>query len=486
MEAGEFQRAREPRPLTATHQRELDVVRLEWEREPSIATATAFAGACLTAARKSEANDAARYILDNSDAPFPVHIARTTLALGNAEADSPAPPSQRMPIRALWDRIARARQRTIADPRSAIAWADLARGYTADGQLDLADRALRIARSLAPLSRYLTRVSARFFVQTGQPDKAYQLLDSMPRTREDPWLMAAFLSVAGIASLPPRSLRSARRILEDENYEPIERAELATELATIEMQSGGSRRARRLFERSLRRPTDNSLAQVEWASHQLPTLAVQVSEIEIPFASEARARAAAERGEWQTALDSCIDWILDQPFDTEAAIRGSYVASVGLDEWAKAAEIAKIGLRAQPSNATLVNNFAYALIEAGDLPRAAVALARTPTQVEEPGDEMALRATAGLLKFRLGDSHEGRALYREAIELARRTGDRRGEAMAKAMLVREEVRAGDDTGVIALLEEAQKAAAAVSDAGATRCVARAAELVERNHEPKRG
>jgi len=267
--------------------------------------------------------------------------------------------------------------------------------------------------------------------------------------------------------------------VDDDNFRPIERAELVSEVATFDLRSGTDRKAKALFLRSLATPTDNSLAQVEWASRQMPSLAVPLDEIDVPFAAEARARSAAAGGDWEVALSEGRSWLDDQPFDTEAAIHASYVASVGLERWTVSAELAEIGLRARPGNVLLINNLAYALAELGKLNEAAEQLARADLRSAGKTDRVAVMATGGLLEYRLGRFADGRERYRAAIEFARRSGERDAETMATAMFIREEVLSGQPDDLETALSVAKALDREVSDPGVRRCVERSSVLLGR-------
>jgi tetratricopeptide (TPR) repeat protein len=265
-------------------------------------------------------------------------------------------------------------------------------------------------------------------------------------------------------------------MLEDGSFRDIEHAELAAELGTIELVGGADKQSRKLFDRSLDAPTGNSLAQAEWASRRLPSLVDRVARTNAPFDAEARAQRAAQAGDWETAIASARGWQSDQPFDERAAVVGSYIASVGLEEWEAAFHFADVGLRATPGQPLLLNNKAFALINLGKLEEAAKVLAQAPYADTGDGAGVTLPATRGLLAFRQGDPDRGRALYLEAVEIARRHGDTDAEAMAIAMLLRTEAYAGDRRDLTDLIPVLRTLAGLVKDRGAAECVAKAVEV----------
>lgn len=444
-----------------------------WQSEATEVAAAEFVGAALIAGLPDRAVAAAGELAESVQPMYRM----VGEAIGHPDErllDSPPSVPEFDPERvtaSFYRKIAEAKQRVRRDPRNAIAWSDLARRYTALGELSRARQALSVARALAPNSRYLIRSEVRFLVHVGRHDEAIRVLERSPRTRDDPWLMATRLSVSATAGLPISGVRAARRILERGNFRPIELSELESELGTLELRDGTERRARALFQRSLDSPTDNSLAQATWASHRMASLDVDVGTIAVPFAAEAMSRSAAESGDWSTALSHAIQWLDDQPFDTQAAITASYLAAVGLDDWPLCRDLADMGLRANPTDLTLINNLSYSLIEMGDLDSASKWLGLANFDADSSPEQVALDATRGLLMLRLGELDVGRKLYRRAIDRARRDRDGRSEAMARSMLLREEIRIGG-LDLAAAFEPIAELGQRVRDPDVQRCIDR--------------
>lgn len=469
-EAGEFQSLRDRLPLEPDHEDEIDEFESRWREVGTDVAAGEFVAAATVAGEPERAAEAAKVLTESRRLPFMATLADSG---ANARSRRRSPDSSR---EFFHGRIAQEKRRLRNDPRNAVTWADLARRYTVLGQFEQAAHALEIALALAPDSRYMLRIASRFYVHIGEPERAFSLLNDSARTREDPWLAAAHLSVASVANLPVGSLRQARRIAENTDFLEIERSELESELGTLDLRAGSDRKARKLFRSSLVAPTDNSLAQVEWASHKLSAFDVPLEEIDIPFADEARARAATQAGRWEAALGDALNWIDDQQFDPRATTHGSYIAAVGLQDYQTCTHLAEIGLRANPDDVTLANNLAFAQIHLGDFESAADTLGAISDTGTEPGEETAVLATRGLLAFRTGAVEEGRRLYAEAIASAARRKARRQEAMARAMLLTEELRAVPQAVSAEMIAEVQRLAESSKDAGALACAARLAQL----------
>lgn len=89
---------------------------------------------------------------------------------------------------------------------------------------------------------------------------------------------------------------------------------------------------------------------------------------------------------------------------------------------------------------------------------------------------MAISATTGLYEFRRGHPDAGRRLYRQAIDIAKRSNESDGEAMARSMLAREELRLGYGERAVNLLISLEKLVKRVRDPGVLRCIDRATDL----------
>ncbi len=472
IETGEFQTC-PPRNLDRNHEAQLRAFEEAWRRSPGRLTALELVEASLVANGPERARSAADWLLKR-DGLVGVMARRAT----TGDVPHPLPDTHgELPHRA-YRRIARTKQKLLANPRSAILWGDLARRYTSLGQFDQAKHALRVARILAPNSRYLLRSQVRFLVHVDRADEAVSVLQQHPRTLGDPWLMAALLSVSEQADRPLPGKKHIRRLLDDDGFRPIERSELASESGTLELRSGATRMGRRLLSAALTNPTDNSLAQVEWVSNRFEVLKVDLEQFAVPFPDEARTRSAVQAGEWEAALSYAEAWMDDQPFDAGAAVLGSYVASVGLEDWERAILTARAGLLASPNDVTLRNNLAFALLGSNKLAEAATELAQIPSTSSDGSAQAAVLATRGLLAFRSGDPFRGSELYRSAITRARRASERDAEAMALSMLITETARAGDDANLQGLLEELSRVSGSVRESGVKLAIRRAERLAE--------
>jgi Tfp pilus assembly protein PilF len=406
-----------------------------WEQFPSLHFATDLVSAALVVGPTPTALEAARFILNSAKASsLAQDVAKQILGLDAHSSEPPdsragdSPYSARSAIRTLKARLTR-------DPRNALAWAERARFHTIEGQSGAAERAMRVALALEPTNRYILRAACRLAIHDGEFERAHRIISHSPATPNDPWLLATEIAAGSLAGKDPRSSRRAMRVLDSGTYTARATSELAGALGTLELNAGSNRNARRLFTRSLSEPTENSIAQGEWASKHVS--GIFVPEQQLVASWEARARRDADEGRSRDALAAAWHWFDDQPFSSTPAEFGTYQASLDQD-FLGGIEIARAGLRANPGEFLLNNNYAFCLIGAGELDAAREVLDRIDSAALAEDARATFYATSGLYAFRRGDLAGGRKLYQESIAAAK---DRHTAAVALIMLAHEEWRA---------------------------------------------
>ncbi len=408
---------------------------------PGPSTAADLVGSALSVqAKPASSIDAAHYLLATPGAPSNARdLARALLGEGlhrTAEIDKPE-----LDFDAIRGRARELRRIIKAESRNAVRWVDLALAHTVLGHPRQAERELRTALALAGPNRFLLRAAARLYVHLDRPDEAHDLLTRDPAVLDDPWLAAAELSTASLAGTTSRHTRRARALIDDaDGTAPLHLAELASQVATAELRAGRVRHARRLMVLALRDPTDNALAQAEWASAN--GLNLDRASLDRPRTWEARALRFSHEGDWQAASIAGLDWLGDQPFALEPAAFTSYAASVGAMDWKLAHTAAEAGLVANPDSTLLRNNLAFALANQDRPAEAAAQLDLVQTGGLSPREHAVVSATRGLIAFRTGQTAEGRRLYDDAINELRREHQDNLAALATVFRAREEVLRG--------------------------------------------
>ena len=170
-------------------EREFQLRLLEWHRAPTILTAAELVNAAIVINRRSDAGDAARYLLsDGRSLSGSLRAIAERIARPSSMAGVPVDTSADAPER---QRISAIRQGINIYPRNAIAWVDLSREYASLGQLHQALRAMNVGLSLEPDNRFVVRSAARFFLHVDDPERAHQVLMRARSTPFDPWMVAA-------------------------------------------------------------------------------------------------------------------------------------------------------------------------------------------------------------------------------------------------------------------------------------------------------
>lgn len=334
-----------------------------------------------------------------------------------------------------------ARLRLQDDPRNSVGMMDLARLYTILGRFDKATYYVEMAHKQSPDNRFVLRSAARFFLHLKDTDRALHILRASDIMTSDPWVSAAEIGVASVAGRPPRSVKTAVRILERGDFRLSATSELASALGTLELNNDRQGPARKLFRQSLKAPTENSLAQAEWASKQVGGLDAAVMSSGLPRTYEAKALYGLSQGQWQMALDNSIRWLQDQPFSSRPASVVSYVYDAVFEDHNESAKILETSLISNPGDRMLMNNLAFALASQGKIEKAEELLRGAQAEAIKDTTTITLCATLGLVHFRKKYYETGRGLYLDAMALARQANESRYEALAALNLAREEIRA---------------------------------------------
>lgn len=369
-------------------------------------------------------------------------------------------------------------------PRNGILWVELSKTYLLQGQLDQARKAMLNAVYVAPNSRYVLRSFARLFVHLNDPEVAHDILRRSPMRSVDPWIMAAEISTAMVATRAPTTVKTARVVLGSDWFSDFQLFEVAGSLSTLEHHSGSNKKARRLMQLSIVDPTDNSVAQAEWISRDLTGLSIDLDSFGRLRIYEARALDAYYRAKnWDEVIRDCKLWQADEPFSVRPALLGSFIATTVLEDHALAEKFAVDGLASNPDDTDLRNNLAVALACQDRLDEAVEQFAQIGGVGRYAEAKVAYVATEGLISFRQGNYAKGAQKYSEAIELADKLGSLRSRKLAELHLIRELVLA-HLPGASAKLPQMQEEIGSLSEPVAEPLLRSVMELVKKEGKDK--
>jgi tetratricopeptide (TPR) repeat protein len=278
-------------------------------------------------------------------------------------------------------------------------------------------------------------------VHIDRADFALFLLQRTRATKYDPWLMAPEISIALVANRPSKMVGLARKEIKREIWSPRNRSELVGALGTVFLETGSTAQARQMFRISLDDPTENAIAQAQWAVERTSGLEVPERYLKLPTAYEARALCYRTIGRWDLVIDNCWNWAEYEPTSSRSMLMGSYAASIAFEDGPMIVEFAERGLEAEPNNPFLINNKTVGLAYKGDIKEAMDTLGRLVIEQAPDLAQPALYATMGLLYFRSGDPENGRVFYEKAITHPYSQKDPKVKALAYWHLVREEAHA---------------------------------------------
>jgi tetratricopeptide (TPR) repeat protein len=417
----------------------------DWENNRTLSFATDVVGTGFVLGLTDKVQEAADFILSEEvqatdlqkriarqvkDSGYCVHLATTQEIL---------PDSSEL-INHSREQVQKYRRQLRRAPRNPVKLVELSREFATLGSLKKALRSMDTAVALAPTNRFVLRSATKLYVHAGEIDKAHFILRRAPSLRFDPWLLAAEIAVASMRGQTSRHINVGLKQIADTNFNPFDISELASAVATLEMENAKSRIARKLFYQALRRPTENSIAQAEWASHTISSFDIDVREFDVPRNFEALASDFYQKGEWGLAIDQGKNWILDQPFALSPVLFTGTTASV-IDDFDLSEKVYNFGLRANPANTVLRNNLAYVLATNNMPEEAEKELEMIERSTLPIGEKITTTATDGLIKFRKGFHQEGRQLYQNAIKIAQDNNEPGYALRALAFLAREEITA---------------------------------------------
>ena len=386
----------------------------DWNTHNTVGHAADLVGAAIAVGQGDKAVQAARFLLRDKDdiSPWLRELAERVLSVESPHVSAGQG--------ALENYMRTYRRALREDPRDPVMCVDMSRVCASLGLRNKAKKYMEIALAMEPSNRFVLRSACRLWAHLREIDRAHDTIVKSDRTRHDPWLLAAETATSGALRRPPKFVRAARNVLKDYRYSPNHVSELAAGLATVELDSGNLKESRRLFRRSLEQPTENSVAQVAWASRRDPSIEVEDRHLNMPNTFEAMSWTCFLKGNWGQVVEQCHGWQSDQSFSSRPMILGSYVSAVALEDYSQSAQFARDGLDVDPDDFVLLNNLAFARINLQELDAAKRSVAMMKKVMDSNSERAIWLATSGLLALRTGEVDAGRRYYLDALEIARK------------------------------------------------------------------
>jgi len=416
-------------------------VGLEWLGSPSLAIAIDLVAEALILKNfeSEEAIKAANYVID--EAPSSYILVRE---LANHFLE-PASGYTNLSLVANIDvdraRVACLKKSTRTNPFNPIAWSDLSLCYATFGQIEKARLAMKVALALGKSNRFILRSAARCFVHLDEPDHAVTILRESGLCPIDPWIASAEIAISEDVGFSSKCINKAKNLVRDDNFSHFSRSELTVELGTMEMKNGSIKRAKTLMRQALRDPSENALAQAEWMATQLRIDIGQMGD-KVPASYEAQYRHLYRDKRFADSLTAAEMWGRFQPLCDRAFIQSSFIATLFLNDMPRAIHIVESAPATHRNNPILINNYAFALAQLGDIEKATQAIQKVNLHDLSDRDKFTLSATLGFISFRTSDVEQGRKLYSGAVQGFQRIRDSLSAVIAAYFWAIEEKRIG--------------------------------------------
>ncbi|WP_144445874.1 tetratricopeptide repeat protein [Inquilinus limosus] len=395
---------------------QLDIKRQQWFLVNDTASAEELVAAAISLNRSPDEPllDAAAHILNDPLSRFgPRILARSILGFSNEEMRVGLPNEFE-----LHELIRNSKKGLFRSPRDSLLITETALFQTMLGHGRKAKSLMRQAVAITPHNRYVLRSAIRLLVHIGEFEEALSLARNSPAAIDDPWILAAGLGAASAAGRSPIQFRRALQLLDDQRFRSFDLSELASAVGTVHLSAGDHKQARRRFRQSLVEPTENAIAQAEWAGRQDRLVFQNIDPEVFRTSFEAKAWSAYAQGDWRASLSATEGWIKIEPFNPGPFVHGSFVAIVLTDHLDLAIDIANRGLLSNPDDPGILNNLAVGLAYRGMVDQALSCLnvaRRHPQSVE---NSIIWDATEGLIAFRRGDVNRGIESYKRAMDAA--------------------------------------------------------------------
>ena len=308
-------------------------------------------------------------------------------------------------------------------PRNALVHVEVARLYARIGQMESAERHLRMALAIAPDDRFTLRALTRFYTMMELPEEALRCLWRSIALQTDPWLLSAELAAGTLGTRAPRyapkvgaKLKMRREITKDFS-------ELAAGWATRQNINGESAKSvLKTLGQSFSDPTENVLAQGVWLTDILNReFKKTFPKIYLPNdAHEAKCLAFSEEGLFSEAEAEAKIWVDDQPFQLRSFLLLSFIRYVHLSDYDGVLLAVEDGLLLHPGEWGLLNYAILACCQKSDLERAEHYLARFVRTKQDDEAKIFLSAAKGAVEFLRGNSATGLDLYLESMRQSRK------------------------------------------------------------------
>lgn len=309
------------------------------------------------------------------------------------------------------------RNMTFINPSDDILWVDLAYFYAIQGQQEKARKCIETSLYLKPTNVFSIKSIIKYLLLTDNIEESLWLINSNDDLKDNPQLISTEISICESYGLKSKLLRKGYNITRDLQLRRSIENELFATIATMEFNSGNSKKGQKLFFQSLLYPNENIVAQSRYISMKFNKNIDNSSQI-VPCSYERDAWVSYNDGDFEKAIDNSKNWFYFQPFSITPAMMNSYINSLIYNREDEAIRIVDKALKISPKNFDLLNNKIVSLFRSNNICEANARLKELEkTDLLSEDDATVLLATQGLAAFRNNQLEEGINKYKQAIEL---------------------------------------------------------------------
>jgi tetratricopeptide (TPR) repeat protein len=324
------------------------------------------------------------------------------------------------------------------NPNDALGWIDLAFFYVLEGNIEKAEKCVKIALSINNENYHIIRSAARFYVYRNNPEKALDIIRRSKSIGSNPLLLSSEISISEAFDLKSKTIKSARIMIADDNVQKRQLSELNATLATLEFNGGSIKKGKGLLQNALIMPNENTLAQAQYLIRKFDGN-LDVSTFSVPCKYEADSWNNYRLMDFKKAVEQSERWFYYQPFSSRPAILYSYLQSLLFENYHEAIRLLDSAIKLSPNNFTVLNNKAVALIKINRIEDANKIISKlTHLGNLSENDKAVLIATTGLYMYRVNDIYQGRQKYKEAIDIFKKNKGTNQECIAYYYWYKEE------------------------------------------------
>ena len=183
LKLGELSNVKVPEPVSTDDRKIVTRRALEWRNSPTIWHAADLLNSAFVIGIEEESREAAEFILSNrSAAPAPL-VSLAKQCARQIHSGNVARAEEQL-SKLLHD----VRVRLSDEPRNAIQWVELSRLYMLAGDSARALKAMTVAASVGPNSRFVVRCASRLFLHFRDAGRALSIIRNAMGAKKDPWL----------------------------------------------------------------------------------------------------------------------------------------------------------------------------------------------------------------------------------------------------------------------------------------------------------